>query len=239
MKPTALRHVFGTGYSGPVGQTFENAPNIDWVRSEIGELHPDDQLGDRHEQESFPDRKLRWNPVRGSTASGCRWHPVPEGIRQTHIATGYAWHIDGTGRRPGAAGACRDLSARHLADPARLSESGTEAGRESPGGVALGHLENGRDARRRTEKVHVVGITVLASYRVDATITARTSSRDQDAVTSRRWATSTSSTSRPTSSTRDVEVPIAWHSNHGWRQLAVRLRPHRSHGDGGKFRCPG
>ena len=41
----------GSGYNGAVGQTFENAVNIDWHRpDQIVQLHADDQLGNRNEQ---------------------------------------------------------------------------------------------------------------------------------------------------------------------------------------------
>ena len=40
----------GTGYAGAVGQTLENAVNIDWPRIDsLRELHAHDRLGRRHE----------------------------------------------------------------------------------------------------------------------------------------------------------------------------------------------
>ena len=40
----------GVGYSGPVGQTFENAVNIDWQRSEMANYTRTINWETRHEQ---------------------------------------------------------------------------------------------------------------------------------------------------------------------------------------------
>jgi hypothetical protein len=58
----------GTGYSGPVGQTFENAVNIDWPRSEMANYTRTINWESGTSKETF-DRKPGNNPRRGNTAS--------------------------------------------------------------------------------------------------------------------------------------------------------------------------
>ena len=97
----------GTGYSGPVGQTFENAVNIDWPRSEMANYTRTINWETGTSKETF-DRKPGNNPA--SWKYGLGWvggTPTQANLRQTHVVNGrYAWHIDGdrrAGRR--AAGA--------------------------------------------------------------------------------------------------------------------------------------
>ena len=89
----------GTGYGGAVGQTFENAVNIDWPR--IDQLSNytrtiDWEAGTR--TETF-DRQPGLNPA--SWKYGLGWRggtPTQQATRQTHIVNGdHAWHMDGDG----------------------------------------------------------------------------------------------------------------------------------------------
>src|SRR5688572_12374021 len=89
----------GTGYAGAVGQTFENAVNIDWPR--IDSLANYTRTIDweaRTSVETF-DRKPGLSPA--SWKYGVGWQdgtPTQKAIRQTHIVNGrVAWHIDGAG----------------------------------------------------------------------------------------------------------------------------------------------
>ena len=88
----------GAGYSGPVGQTFENAVNIDWQRSEMANYTRTINWETGTSKETF-DRKPGNNPA--SWKYGLGWvggTPTQANLRQTHIVNGrYAWHIDGTG----------------------------------------------------------------------------------------------------------------------------------------------
>jgi len=88
----------GIGYSGPVGQTFENAVNIDWPRSEIANYTRTINWETGTSKETF-DRKPGNNPA--SWKYGLGWiggTPTQANSRQTHIVNGkYAWHIDGNG----------------------------------------------------------------------------------------------------------------------------------------------
>ena len=60
----------GTGYSGPVGQTFENAPNIDWQRSEMANYTRTINWETGTSKETF-DRKPGGNP--GRMEAGIGW----------------------------------------------------------------------------------------------------------------------------------------------------------------------
>ena len=88
----------GVGYSGPVGQTFENAVNIDWPRSEMANYTRTINWETGTSKETF-DRKPGNNPA--SWKYGLGWvggTPTQANLRQTHIVNGrYAWHIDGAG----------------------------------------------------------------------------------------------------------------------------------------------
>ena len=88
----------GTGYSGPVGQTFENAVNVDWPRSEMANYTRTINWETGTSKETF-DRKPGNNPA--SWKYGLGWiggTPTQRNVRQTHFVNGrYAWHIDGDG----------------------------------------------------------------------------------------------------------------------------------------------
>ena len=91
----------GTGYSGAVGQTFENAPNIDWRRSELANYTRTINWETGTSKETF-DRKPGLNPA--SWKYGLGWRggtPLQKQTRQTHVVNGaHAWHIDGNRSRP-------------------------------------------------------------------------------------------------------------------------------------------
>src|SRR4029450_5141992 len=86
----------GTGYSGPVGQTFENAPNVDWQRSEMANYTRTINWETGTSKETF-DRKPGLSPA--SWKYGLGWQdgtPTQKETRQTHIVNGkFAWHMDG------------------------------------------------------------------------------------------------------------------------------------------------
>src|SRR5262245_17010420 len=90
----------GTGYAGAVGQTFENAVNIDWPRIDALANYTRSinwELGTS--KETF-DRKPGLSPA--SWKYGLGWQdgtPTQQAVRQTHIVNGRtAWHIDGAGQ---------------------------------------------------------------------------------------------------------------------------------------------
>src|SRR5918995_2060574 len=89
----------GTGYAGAVGQTFENAVNIDWPR--IDSLANYTRTIDWNAGTSVEtfDRKPGQSPA--SWKYGLGWQggtPTQSETRQTHVVNGrHAWHIDGDG----------------------------------------------------------------------------------------------------------------------------------------------
>ena len=91
----------GTGYSGAVGQTFENAVNIDWPRIDAMANYTRTINWEAGTSKETFDRKPGLNPA--SWKYGLGWRggtPTQKNTRQTHIVNGaHAWHIDGDGRR--------------------------------------------------------------------------------------------------------------------------------------------
>ena len=166
----------GTGYSGPVGQTFENAVNIDWQRSEMANYTRTINWETGTSIETF-DRKPGNNPA--SWKYGLGWvggTPTQAHLRQTHVVNGrYAWHMDGDGA---AVAVPPELAEVYQLD-IWLNPHGFLKAARLPGANPTAmwrweQIEKGRDGNVvMPEKVHVVGITVLGKYRVDATINSK------------------------------------------------------------------
>jgi glyoxylase-like metal-dependent hydrolase (beta-lactamase superfamily II) len=232
----------GTAYGGAVGQTYENAVNVDWPRIDALNNYTrsiDWEAGTS--VETF-DRKPGLNPA--SWKYGLGWQdgtPTQQSLRQTHIVNGkHAWHIDGDGPPVAVA----PELAEHYQLDLWLNPPGFLKAARLPGAnpVALWRweqLEKGRDGNVVVpEKVYVVAITMLGKYRVDATINSKNQitrikttvsepalgdfnieqeSTDQQAFGSVKW-------------------PIAWHSHHGWDDNWQFYRQSTGHnGYGGKF----
>jgi glyoxylase-like metal-dependent hydrolase (beta-lactamase superfamily II) len=211
----------GTGYSGPVGQTFENASNIDWPRSEIANYTRTINWETGTSKETF-DRKPGNNPA--AWKYGLGWvggTPTQRNVRQTHIVNGeYAWHMDGDGppvRVP------PELAEIYQLDiwltPHGFLKAARKPGANPKAVWRWEQIEKGRDGNVvAPEKVHVVGITMLGKYRVDATINS------QNVITRIK-----TTVNDPTlgdfniehESTNFIQAgtskwPIAWHSHQGW-----------------------
>ena len=231
----------GTGYSGPVGQTFENAPNIDWLRSEMANYTRTINFETGTSKETF-DRKPGLNPA--AWKYGIGWvdgTPTQKNLRQTHIVNGqYAWHMDGDGQPVAVP---PDLAEIYQLDiwltPHGFLKAARKPGANPRAVWRWEQLEKGRDGNVvAPEKVHVVGITVLGKYRVDATINS------QNIITRIK-----TTINEPVlgdfniehESTNFIQAgtskwPIAWHSHHGWDdnwQFASETTGHN--GYGGKF----
>ena len=211
----------GTGYSGPVGQTFENASNIDWPRSEMANYTRTINWETGTSKETF-DRKPGNNPA--SWKYGLGWvggTPTQRNVRQTHVVNGeYAWHMDGDGppvRVP------PELAEIYQLDiwltPHGFLRAARKPGANPKAVWRWEQLEKGRDGNVvAPEKVHVVGITVLGKYRVDATINSRniitrikTTVNDPTLGDFNIEHESTNFIDAGTS-----KWPIAWHSHQGW-----------------------
>jgi glyoxylase-like metal-dependent hydrolase (beta-lactamase superfamily II) len=232
----------GTGYGGAVGQTFENAVNIDWPRIDslanyTRTINWETGTG----KETF-DRKPGLNPA--SWKYGLGWQggtPTQKATRQTHVVNGrFAWHIDGDGDPVAVPPALAELYQLDL----WLNPPGFIKAARLPGANPVAfwrweQIEKGRDGNVvRPERVHVVAITMLGKYRVDATINS------QNIITRIKTAVSEpalgdfniehESTNHMTFG--NVKWPIAWHSHHGWDDNWQFYRQSTGHnGYGGKF----
>jgi hypothetical protein len=87
----------GTGYAGAVGQTYENAVNVDWPRIDSLANYTRTINWDAGTSKETFDRKPGLSPA--SWRYGLGWQggtPTQKATRQTHIVNGRtAWHIDG------------------------------------------------------------------------------------------------------------------------------------------------
>jgi glyoxylase-like metal-dependent hydrolase (beta-lactamase superfamily II) len=232
----------GTGYSGAVGQTFENAVGIDWRRQELANYTRTINWETGTSKETF-DRKPGESPA--SWKYGLGWvdgTPTQKNLRQTHIVNGqYAWFMDGEGTAPVAVSP--EMAEIYQLD-IWLTPHGFLKAARKPGAnpVALWRweqLEKGRDGNVvAPEKVHVVGITVLGKYRVDATINSQN-------IITRIKATVNENVlgdfNIEQESTNFVAAgpsrwPVAWHSHQGWDdnwQFNSESTGHNAYG--GKF----
>ena len=124
----------GTGYGGAVGQTFENAVNIDWPRidaltnyTRTIDWETGHQQGDlRPQARTEPAVVEIWTGLAGR-------HAHAAATRQTHIVNGgTAWHIDGDGAPIAVPPDHRgSLSAGPVAEPAGFPQGGATARRQS------------------------------------------------------------------------------------------------------------
>ena len=239
----------GTGYSGPVGQTFENAVNIDWPRSEMANYTRTINWENGTSKETF-DRKPGNNPA--SWKYGLGWvggTPTQKEVRQTHMTNGrYSWAIDGEAGPPVAVPP--EDAERYQLD-LWLNAPGFLKAARLPGANPRAfwrweQIEKGRDgpvvpfgtSLSGSEKVYVVGITMLGKYRVDATfnsqyIIQRIKTTVNDNVLG--------DFNIEHESTNFIDAgpskwPIAWHSHQGWDdnwQFYFQSTGHNAYG--GKF----
>ena len=231
----------GTGYSGPVGQTFENAVGVDWPRSEMAAYTRTINWEAGTSKETF-DRKPGSNPA--SWKYGLGWvggTPTQKNLRQTHIVNGrVAWHMDGDGPPMAVPPELAEIYQLDI----WLTPHGFLKAARMPGANPRAlwrweQLEKGRDGNVVSpEKVHVVAITVLGKYRVDATINSQNIiTRIKTTVNENVLGDfnieheSTDFISAGTS-----KWPIAWHSHQGWDdnwQFYSQSTGHNAYG--GKF----
>lgn len=232
----------GTGYGAAVGQTAENAVNIDWPRIDrLANYRRSIDWAAETSVETF-DREPGLNPA--SWKYGTGWHggtPVQKSRRQTHVVRGdKAWHIDGDG--PPVA-VPPDLAELYRLD-LWLNPHGFLKAARLPGANPIAfwrweQIEKGRDGNVvMPERVHVVAITMFGKYRVDATVNSRNQiqrikttvnlpalgdfnieheSTNQITVAGAKW-------------------PTDWHSHHGWDDNWQFYRQSTGHnGYGGQF----
>ena len=232
----------GEGYGAAVGQTFENAVNVDWPRiDKLANYSRSIDWVAGTSKETF-DRKPGLNPA--SWKYGLGWQggtPTQKATRQTHVVNGrWAWQIDGDGEPVAVPRALAELYQLDL----WLNPPGFLKAARLPGANPVAfwrweQIEKGRDGNVvHPEKVHVVAISILGKYRVDATINS------QNQITRIKTTVSEpalgdfniehESTNQVTF--RNVKWPTAWHSHHGWDDNWQFYRPSTGHnGYGGTF----
>lgn len=212
----------GAGYNGAVGQTFENAVNIDWPR--IGAMANYTRTINWDTATSIEtfDREPGRNPA--SWKYGIGWTggtPTQQSTRQTHIVSGEsAWHIDGDGPPVAVPPEIAEVYRLEM----WMNPHGFLKAARLPGAnpVALWRweqIEKGRDGNVVSpEKMHVVAITMFGKYRVDATINPQNQiQRIKTTVNIPAlgdFNIEHESTNQATFGT--VKWPTNWHSHQGW-----------------------
>ena len=212
----------GTGYSGAVGQTFENAANVDWPRIESMASYTRTINWESGTSKETFNREPGLNPA--SWKYGIGWEggtPTQKEPGQTHVVNGTsAWHIDGNGPPLAVPPELAEVYQLDL----WLNPHGFLKAARLPGAnpVALWRweqLEKGRDGNVvNPEKMHVVAITMLGKYRVDATINSQNQiQRIKTTVNIPAlgdFNIEHESTDQLTFG--NVKWPVAWHSHQGW-----------------------
>jgi glyoxylase-like metal-dependent hydrolase (beta-lactamase superfamily II) len=212
----------GAGYSGAVGQTFENAVNVDWPRIDSMANYTRTINWETGTSKETFDREPGLNPA--SWKYGIGWEggtPTQKETRQTHVVNGTsAWHIDGDGSPVAVPPELAEVYQLDL----WLNPHGFLKAARLPGANPVGlwrweQLEKGRDGNVvNPEKMHVVAITMLGKYRVDATINSRNQiQRIKTTVNIPAFGDFNiehESTDQLTFG--NVKWPVAWHSHQGW-----------------------
>jgi glyoxylase-like metal-dependent hydrolase (beta-lactamase superfamily II) len=233
----------GAGYSGAVGQTFENAVNIDWPRTPGGMTNYTRTINweTGTSKETF-DRTPGLNPA--SWKYGLGWQggtPTQRHSRQTHIVNGkLAWHLDGDGPPVAVPPELAEVYQLDIwLNPAGFIKAARLPGANPKAVWRWEQIEAGRDGNVvAPDKMHVVSITLLGKYRVDATINGRNQiQRIKTTVndpTLGDFNIEHESTEQETFG--NVKWPINWHSHHGWDDNWQFFRKSTGHnGYGGSF----
>ena len=212
----------GTGYNGAVGQTFENAVNIDWPRPNALNNYTRTINWETGTSVETFDREPGLNPA--SWKYGIGWvggTPTQQESRQTHIVNGeYAWHIDGSGEPVAVPPEMVEIYRMDM----WLNPHGFLKAARMPGANPVAvwrweQIEKGRDGNVvDPQKIYVVAIKMFGKYRVDATINAQNQIQriktTVDIPTLGDFNIEHESTNQLTFG--DVKWPIRWHSHQGW-----------------------
>jgi len=213
----------GTGYGGAVGQTAEYNPNIDWPRIDALNNYTRTINWETGTSKETFDRKPGLNPA--SWKYGLGWRggtPLQKQPRQTHIVNGaHAWYIDGEGAQPVAVPP--EDAERYQLD-LWLNPHGFLKAARLPGANPKAiwrweQIEMGRDGNVvMPERMHVVSITMLGKYRVEATINAQNQIQRIKTTVNEPALGDFNIEHESTEQTTfgNVKWPIAWHSHQGW-----------------------
>ena len=229
----------GTGYNGAVGQTFENAVNVDWPRpDEMANYTRTINWEAETSVETF-DREPGLTPA--SWKYGLGWTggtPTQQSRRQTHIVNGeHAWHIDGDGPPVAVPPEIAEVYRLDM----WLNPHGFLKAARMPGANPIAfwrweQIEKGRDGNVVDPvKMYVVAITMFGKYRVDATI-------NPDNMIQRIKTTvnipalgdfNIEHESIDDVTVDDIKWPTRWHSHQGWDdnwQFYRRSTGHNAYG---------
>ena len=212
----------GTGYSGAVGQTFEQAVNVDWPRIDAMANYTRTINWDTGTSKETFDRKPGLNPA--SWKYGLGWvegTPTQKNLRQTHMTNGkYSWSIDGDG--PPAAVPPEDAERYQLdlwMNPPGFIKAARLPGANPRAFWRWEQIEKGRDGPVVIpEKMYVVAITVLGKYRMDATINGQNQIQRIKTTVSENAMGDFNIEHESTDqlSVGNVKWPTVWHSHQGW-----------------------
>ena len=228
----------GTGYSGKVGQTYENAVNIDWDRIEMANYTRTINWETATSIETF-DRTPGLNPA--SWKYGLGWMggtPTQKQTRQTFIVNGdTGWAIDGDG--PPVAATAEDAERWQLdvwLNPPGFLKAARMPGANPEAFWRWEQIEMGRDGNVvNLTKMHVVSITMLGKYRVDATINPQNQIQRIHVMVSEPALGDFNIEQESTNQQQfgNVKWPTNWHSHQGWDdnwQFASDSTGHNAYG---------
>jgi glyoxylase-like metal-dependent hydrolase (beta-lactamase superfamily II) len=229
----------GTGYSGAVGQTFEHAVNIDWPRIDSMANYTRTINWENGTSKETFDRKPGLNPA--SWKYGLGWvdgTPIQKNARQTHMTNGkYSWYMDGDS----APVAVPPEDAERYQLDLWMNPPGFIKAARLPGANPKAfwrweQIEKGRDGNVvNLDKMHVVAITVLGKYRMDATINQQNQIQRIKTTVHENALGDFNIEHESTNQTTfgNVKWPLAWHSHQGWDdnwQFASSSTGHNAYG---------
>ena len=228
----------GTGYGGAVGQTFENAVNVDWPRIEMANYSRTINWKTGTSIETF-DREPGLNPA--SWKYGLGWMggtPIQKQTRQTFIVNGNAgWAIDGDG--PPVAATAEDTERWQLdiwLNPPGFLKAARMPGANPKAFWRWEQIEMGRDGNVvNLTKMQVVSITMLGKYRVDATINPQNQIQRIHVMVHEPALGDFNIEHESTNQQEfgNVKWPTNWHSHQGWDdnwQFASESTGHNAYG---------
>ena len=229
----------GTGYDGAVGQTFEQAVNVDWPRIDRMANYTRTINWDAGTSKETFDRAPGLNPA--SWKYGLGWMggtPTQKQTRQTFIVNGpTAWAVDGDG--PPVAATREDAERWQLdiwLNPPGFLKAARLPGANPRAFWRWEQIESGRDGNVvNLEKMHVVSITMLGKYRVDATINRQNQIQRIHVLVSEPALGDFNIEHESTNQQQfgNVKWPTVWHSHNGWDdnwQFASDSTGHNAYG---------
>ena len=241
---TSLRHVLGHGLRRRRRPDVRERRQHRLAAHRLArELHAHDRLGSRHEHRDVrPQAGLEPRVVEVRSRLAGRHADANADAADAHRQRPPRLaHRRRRRARRRAARARGALSARSLAQSRRASSRprGCRARIPSRSGAGSSSRKAATATSSQPEKVHVVAITMLGKYRVDATINS------QNVITRIKTTVSEPALgdfnieheSTDFVTVGNVKWPTAWHSHHGWDDNWQFYRQSTGHnGYGGEFR---